>query len=387
MEFDTDILVVGAGIQGAGVAQAAAAAGYRVTVLERTAVAVGTSSRSSKLIHGGLRYLETGQFGLVRKALAERDRLVANAPGLVHWLDFHIPVYRDTRRRPWQIRLGLSLYALLGGLRAGNRFHTLPRDAWPQLPLRREGLQKVFVYHDAQTDDRALTRAVMVSACRLGATLRCPARLLHAESSGAGIRARIGEEDGESRMHARVLVNAGGPWVNRVLENVFPRPVPLAIDLVQGAHILLDAPAPPGAIYVEAPQDRRAVFLLPWREHTLVGTTETAFCGDPDQVAPKPEEIDYLLAVYRHYVPGPAPSLRDAFAGLRVLPRQAGSFFQRPRDTLLHPGPERVLSLYGGKLTGYRATAEDVLKRIRPWLPRRTPVADTRTLPLGKPGR
>ncbi len=384
MDFDTDILVVGAGIQGAGVAQAAAAAGYRVTVLERTAVAAGTSSRSSKLIHGGLRYLETGQFGLVRKALAERDRLVANAPGLVHWLDFHIPVYRDTSRRPWQIRLGLSLYALLGGLRPGNRFRTLPRSAWPQLPIRRDGLQTVFVYRDAQTDDRALTRAVMASACRLGATLRCPARLLHAESTAAGIRARLGEDGGETTLHARVLVNAAGPWVNRVRETIAPRAGALEIDLVQGAHILLDAPAPPGAIYVEAPEDRRAVFLLPWREHTLVGTTETAFHGNPDEVAPLPEEIDYLLAVYRHYVPGPTPAIHDAFAGLRVLPRQAGSFFARPRDTLLHPGPERVLSLYGGKLTGYRATAEEVLERIRPWLPPRTPVADTRKLPIGE---
>ena len=382
MTETTDILVIGGGIQGAGVAQAAAAAGYRVIVLEQTAVGSATSSRSSKLIHGGLRYLETGQFALVRKALRERRYLLANAPELVRLIPFRLPVYRDTSRPAWRIRLGLMLYALLGGLHRENRFRTLPSAETATLPLRQDGLRAVFEYHDGQTDDRALTRAVMASACELGATLRCPARFLHAEISDDAVHAVVAQPNGQHAITARVLVNAAGPWVARVLERITPATACPAIDLVQGTHIVIAAASPEAAYYVEAPQDRRAVFILPWQGHTLVGTTETPFSGDPADVQPLPAEIEYLQAVYRHYFPSGDATVKDAFAGLRVLPKQSGSFFNRPRDTILHIGPERVMSLLGGKLTGYRATAEDVMRCLRRWLPPRKPVADTRTLPL-----
>ncbi len=382
MTETTDILVIGGGIQGAGVAQAAAAAGYRVIVLEQTAVGSATSSRSSKLIHGGLRYLETGQFALVRKALRERRYLLANAPELVQLIPFRLPVYHDTSRPAWRIRLGLTLYALLGGLHRENRFRTLPSAETATLPLRRDGLRLVFEYHDGQTDDRALTRAVMASACELGATLRCPARFLHAEISDDAVHAVVAQPNGQHAITARVLVNAAGPWVARVLERITPATACPAIDLVQGTHIVIAAASPEAAYYVEAPQDRRAVFILPWQGRTLVGTTETPFSGDPADVQPLPAEIEYLQAVYRYYFPDGDATVKDAFAGLRVLPKQPGSFFNRPRDTILHTGPERVMSLLGGKLTGYRATAEEVMRCLRRWLPPRKPVADTRTLPL-----
>ncbi len=384
MDETTDILIIGAGIQGAGVAQAAAAAGYRVTVVEQAEVGSGTSSRSSKLIHGGLRYLETGQFALVRKALRERQRLLANAPGLVRLIPFRLPIYADSQRPAWKIRIGLSLYALLGGLHRENRFRTLDAAETARLPLRREGLRTVFEYLDGQTDDRALTRAVMASAQALGAELWQPVRFLFASVTNTGVSATVERAGREVTIEARVLVNAAGPWVDRVLSAVTPAVSCPAIDLVQGSHIVLAAPAPEAAWYVEAPQDRRAVFVLPWQGRTLVGTTETPFHGDPAEVTPLPAEIDYLQAVYRHYFPAGDTTVIDAFAGLRVLPKGPGGFFTRPRDTLLHTGPTRVLSLLGGKLTGYRATAEAVMKRIRRWLPPRKPVADTRTLPLGQ---
>lgn len=371
-------------------AQAAAAAGYRVAIVEQRGVAAATSSRSSKLIHGGLRYLESGQFALVRKSLQERARLLRLAPQLVRLVPFYLPVYAGMRRRPWQIRLGLMLYALLGGLRSENRFHTLPASAWAATGLRLDDLEAVFCYYDGQTDDVALTRAVIDSACDLGAQLWCPARFISARAGVDEVEVEVethqahdADRRTENRhLRCRVLVNAAGPWVEEVQAQIQPFAAGPPVELVQGSHILLDAPAPPGVCYVEAPQDGRAVFIMPWQGRTLVGTTETPYQGPPDQVAPRPEEIAYLQAVHAHYCPGPPPALREAFAGLRVLPRDSDRPFHRPRDTVLHTQPARVVALYGGKLTAYRATAEEVLRKIRPWLPPARPVADTRELVL-----
>ncbi len=382
----TDIVVIGGGIQGAGVAQAAAAAGYRVLLLEQNAIAAATSSRSSKLIHGGLRYLETLQFSLVRKTLLERRYLLQNAPHLVRLIPFFIPVYADTSRRPWLIRIGLSLYALLGGLRESSRFRSLPRKSWPALKLATENLRVVFQYQDAQTDDAALTRAVIASAQQLGAGLCCPAEFLSAEAGDKGIEIAYRQQGAQRRISASVMVNAAGPWVNQVLAKITPRPPCLEIDLVQGSHLVLDAPAPAGAFYVEAPQDRRAVFIMPWHGKTLIGTTETIYHGDPAKVEPSAAEIEYLLTVFRHYFPTLSERVIDSFAGLRVLPKQNGSPFHRPRDTIVHTGPGRVVSLYGGKLTAYRATAEEVMKRLSAWLPAAKRKADTRRLRLPEPG-
>src|SRR5690348_12268607 len=165
-----DVIVVGAGIHGVGVAQAAAAAGQKVLLLEQHIPAFGTSSRSSKLIHGGLRYLESGQFHLVRESLLERALMLKNAPELVRLRAFHIPLYRETRRKPWQIMLGLSMYAVLGGFKRGCRFGLLSKKDWSQLDgLKTDNLRAVFRYYDGQTDDALLTRSVLQSAMRLGA--------------------------------------------------------------------------------------------------------------------------------------------------------------------------------------------------------------------------
>ena len=164
-----DVIVVGGGIHGAGVLQAAAAAGHSALLIEKSALASGTSSRSSKLIHGGLRYLESGQFSLVRESLQERAVNLRIAPDLVELKPFFIPIYADTRRRPWQLKLGLSMYALLGGFDTSTRFGSVPRREWAQLDgLDTRNLDAVFRYHDAQTDDAQLTRAVVDSARALG---------------------------------------------------------------------------------------------------------------------------------------------------------------------------------------------------------------------------
>jgi glycerol-3-phosphate dehydrogenase len=385
-----DIVVIGAGIHGAGVAQAAAARGHSVLVLEQADIASGTSSRSSKLIHGGLRYLETGQYALVRECLRERALLLRLAPGLVKLQPFHIPVYADTRRRPAQLRLGLTLYAALGGLARANRFRRVPRREWSALDgLDTHGLQQVFQYWDAQTDDRLLTRAVMASAQTLGTRLVLPATFIAAELSGKDCAITYRHAGREHACETRVLVNAAGPWVNQVLAKIRPRVEPRRVELVQGTHLVLDGALSRGVYYMEAPRDGRAVFAMPWQDRLLLGTTETPYAGDPAAVAPLPQEQDYLLETLAHYFPhyrsAPHARVLDAFAGLRVLPRDGASAFQRPRDTVLHTDRAerpRVLTLYGGKLTAYRATAENVMRRLRSSLPERPAITSTRALRL-----
>ncbi len=383
-----DIVVLGGGIHGVGVLQAAAARGHRALLLEERDLASGTSRRSSKLIHGGLRYLESGQFGLVRESLAERAILCRLAPELVKLVPFFVPVYRETTRRPWKLRAGLSLYALLGGLAKDAWFQRVPRRDWDQLDgLRLDGLQYVFRYLDGQTDDALLTRAVAASAEELGAEVREAARFVSAQKTAHGYRVRYDAVSGPVEVETRVLVNAAGPWVERVRAAILPEPPGFAVDFIAGTHIEVEGATRAGIYYCEAPQDQRAVFTMPWRGHTLVGTTETPFVGDPRTVEPSSDEIAYLLAVHRDYFPGRESAVLGAWAGLRVLPKTCARAFDRPRETSLVVDADvpSYLAIYGGKLTGYRATAAKVLDRLASSLPQRAWLADTASLALRSP--
>jgi glycerol-3-phosphate dehydrogenase len=381
---EVDVLVVGGGINGCGVAQAAAAAGYSVALLEQKELAAGTSGRSSKLIHGGLRYLEGGHLRLVYESLNERRQLLRLAPGLVSPVPFYIPVYDDTSRPAWKIAVGLTLYALLAGITSLARFSIVPRRAWGSLDgLRLDGLKRVFRYWDAQADDAALTRAVWRSAESFGATAICPATLIAAEASADSVTVRYRQGDAEHTLLAGVLINAAGPWVNELLKLVSPAPKRLPIQLVQGTHIVLPGHLERGVYYTEA-VDRRVVFVMPWQDKTLVGTTETVVTG-PADVGPRAEEIDYLLSVYRRYFPQGDATVLDSFAGLRVLPAGEGAAFGRSREVVLHADEEvapRVLTIYGGKLTGYRATAGKVLQYLGRILGGRAGGISTSDLPL-----
>ncbi len=391
-----DLVVIGGGINGVGVAQAAAAQGYRCLLLEKNPrLAMETSSCSSKLIHGGLRYLESLELSLVRESLKERELLLRLAPELVRLQAFNIPIYEDTSRSTLHLRAGLSLYALLSGLHK----HSLYRRIQPELPGVQDGLKlnrlkAVFQYFDAQTDDVALTLAVMASAVRLGAEYECDAEFIHAdivngESSQGRVSIRYTKNGCTETIVARTLVNAAGPWVMAVNRCIFPSLLLPEPDLVQGTHLILQR-ALKQAYYLEAPVDRRAVFLLPWKSHALLGTTEHIYRGKPENIHMLSEEKKYLLDVYRHYFTDDSDvsaedMVLDNMTGCRVLPAAESGLFKRSREThfevdnILCP---RVLTIVGGKLTVYRKTAEKVLQRLACSLPSVKARADTSRLIL-----
>jgi len=376
-----DVLVISGGIHGVGVAQAAACAGYSVLLLEKERLTAGTSSRSSKLIHGGLRYLEGYHFGLVREALRERAILLKIVPELVSLHAFHLSVYPETTRRPLKLRAGLMLYAALSGFRQGSRFHKLRQDERSDLDgLETQGLQAVYQYLDAQTDDAALTRAVLRSAERSAAELVCPAEFLAAEIYPPQCEIRYRANGLEKHCTADALVNATGPWVDKEDNQINPKPAAVPMELVQGTHLLLEGALSAGCYYMEVPSDRRAVFLLPWGKGCLLGTTEKTYTGDPAMVSPLQEEISYLQDVLHHYFPQRSDRVIDRFAGLRVLPVGKRGVFSRSRESLLSLDREhqtRVVSIYGGKLTSYRATAQKVLRLLAKSLPQRKLIART----------
>ena len=328
-----------------------------------------------------------------RESLRERAIHLRIAPELVELKPFFIPVYRDTRRRPWQLKLGLWMYALLGGFDAATRFGSVPKNEWSTLDgLKTQDLDAVIRYHDAQTDDALLTRAVTQSALALGAELAMPASFTKAILSEAGLTVTYSLADSSVECAARVLVNAAGPWAPQVARAVEPAITVPDVDLVQGTHIEIPFPLSAGIYYVESPADGRAVFVMPWKGSTLIGTTETPYRGDPDRVHPLPEEEEYLLGVVRHYFPALSGLTRSditgRFAGLRVLPAASQAAFDRSRETIFttdrDPRP-RVLGIYGGKLTGWRAAAVHVMERISPSLPAAERRAATDQLILRRP--
>ncbi len=387
-----DIVIVGGGIHGVGVAQAAAAAGYSVLVIEQKALAHGTSSKSSKLIHGGLRYLETGQLRLVFECLSERSKLLKLAPDLVRLEPFNIPIYKHTRRKSWEIFAGLSLYAILGLLKPSSLFERVPKSKWDELDgLDTKDLKAVYRYNDGATDDAALTRAVMKSAESLGAELAMPAEFVSSEPKEGFNEIRYTFAGKTHRCNARLLVNATGPWANATLDKVTSKPEKLDFDLISGTHIVIEEPAPRGIYYVEAHQDGRVVFVMPWMGKTMIGTTETKYEDDPSLVEPLKEEIEYLCEVTSTYFPKhkdlKPEDVVESFAGLRVLPHAKGKAFSRPRETIFHVDKKlapRVVTIYGGKLTAYRTTAEKLVAKFASLLPKRVRKARTCNLRLGQ---
>jgi len=359
-----DLCVIGGGIQGAGVAQAAALSGLSVALMEKSDWGAGTSSKSSKLIHGGLRYLQTLQIGLVYESLRERRILLDIAEDIVKPNWFYLPVYKTDLFKAWQVRIGLILYRLLAGRNNLAGFKQLPREQWHELEgLNTSDLESVFIYQDAQTDDKILTQRVVASAEQHGATLLSPAKFLSAEKNDNGYLVSFAIDDQISSLQCRTLVNAAGPWINRIAETIEPKPPTIDVDLIKGTHLEFTQKLSEKCFYIEAKQDHRAIFMLPFKGGTLLGTTEQLFEGDPDGVEPSEEETAYLLEIIHSHFPHFNNQPSESWAGLRVLPASGNNPFQRSREVQFAE-TNNYLAIYGGKLTGYRATAENALKKI-----------------------
>jgi len=362
-----DIVVIGAGIQGAGVAQAAAACGYKTLVVEKYSQAgLGTSCKSSKLIHGGLRYLESGQFKLVYECLRERKYLLQNAPRLVKLIPFYIPVYTHSIRSSWMIWLGLSIYSLF----SLKKFSIVNRNDWNSLDgLNLKNLQCIYKYFDAQTDDKELTRAVIKSAEINGADIVYNADFQKSDFQKGIHVLTYTQNKKENSTTCRCIVNCTGPWVLSTQNKIKPLLKTPDIELVAGSHIIIDRPITSGVYYIEA-ADRRAVFVMPWKEkQTLIGTTERPYSDNADNVKPTESEKTYLLNTYNSHFNTQltTDNIINSFAGLRVLPQNNQSAFNKSRESLIITNTDQpgLITLIGGKLTAYRASSEEVLIKVK----------------------
>jgi len=376
------VLIIGGGIYGAGIAQAAAAAGHSVLLVEQQTIASATSGNSTKLIHGGLRYLESMRLGLVYEALHERELLLQFAPELVSREWFYIPVYRYNKRPVWLVRTGLMLYWALSLGR--SRFKSVPRADWNLLVpgLNTEHMVALLAYEDGSTDDAALTRAVATSAQQLGAEIRQHTSFISARREDDHWLIQL---EPANTVRAKILINAGGPWINRVRERISPLPPEQQVQLVQGAHLHLNCRCP-AFIYVES-EDGRVMFFRPWKHGTLAGTTETDFSGDPANVHANTDEVAAILATYNRYFPTNTCAKSDIlkqYCGIRVLPKNPDGAFSASRETLLicdNKVQPAYIAIYGGKLTTYRKESEKVARLIARRLPE-TRQVDTRRIKL-----
>ncbi|WP_119166656.1 glycerol-3-phosphate dehydrogenase [Algihabitans albus] len=382
VERTVDLLVIGGGVNGAGVARDAAGRGLSVLLCEKGDLAEGTSSRSGKYIHGGLRYLEYYEFRLVREALIEREVLLAAAPHIVWPLRLILPHSSEQRPR-WLIRLGLFLYDHLGGRKRLPRSRSINLRAAPEgVPLR-ESFRNAFEYADCWVDDSRLVVSNAVDAARLGAEVVTRTACVSARREGALWRVVLQDEGvGTTRnVMARALVNTAGPWVETVLGNVVGVNAQRRVRLVKGSHIILKRWWRGEHGYVLQNTDRRLIFVNPYLEDlALVGTTDIPFEGRAEDVAIEQAEVDYLLKVLNRYFETaltPDDVLAD-YSGVRPLfdddESKGASAVTRDYELELDGGEGRapILSAFGGKITTYRKLSEAALERLKPFFPHMT---------------
>jgi glycerol-3-phosphate dehydrogenase len=363
-----DLIVIGAGINGAGIARDAAMRGLDVLLVEQHDIGSGTTPWSTRLIHGGLRYLEHGELGLVRESLRERETLLRIAPHLVMPLPFLLPVYDWHRRGIRTIRAGMFAYDLLSLDKRLPRHQILSKDAAiaHAAGLSPVGLQGAALYYDAQvTFPERLALENVLDAVAFGATHithTVASRVFINDGSVAGIELQTNGE--RYCALAGTVINAAGPWVDRVLAGLASRPL---IGGTKGSHLVVArfAGAPSSALYAEARDDGRPFFIVPWQDWLLIGTTDTLFDGDPALAVPLAAEADYLLRQTTALFPDAEltrESVLFAYAGVRPLPvtgtRSAGAITRRHAIRHRPSVANGLYSIIGGKLTTYRSLAE-----------------------------
>jgi glycerol-3-phosphate dehydrogenase len=386
---DFDLAIIGGGINGTGIARDAAGRGFRVVLVEQSDLASGTSSASSKLIHGGLRYLEHYEFRLVREALREREVLLRAAPHLIRPLRFVLPI-NEARRSAMMLRFGLLLYDWIGWRKIlpGTSELDLVTDEAGQ-PLKSR-FHHAFEYSDCFADDARLVVLNAVDAAERGAVIRTRTRCVRAERTDTW-RLVLNARGQRDVVTARVLINAAGAWSETVAETVMRLEPQHRLRLDKGSHIVVRRLFDHDRAYILQALDSRVVFAIPFeRDFTLIGTTDRAFAGDPSTVLPTGEEIDYLCGVANEYFRAQigAADVVWAFAGVRSLyddgarkPQDIGRDYALILDERFGEAP--VLTVYGGKVTTYRRLAEETLVRLAHFFPRTRPWTASNPLPGG----
>lgn len=381
-EDSFDVVIVGGGITGAGVAVDAAARGLRTALVERNDFASGTSSKSSKLVHGGLRYLQQREIRLVYEALAERQRLRRNAPHLVRVLPFLLPVFGREGVIPRKLARALGsamwMYDLTGGARIGRLHRRISaEEAHAHMPtLRRDRLAASYLYYDARADDARLTLALArTAALDLGAAVVNRCTVVGVPKDDVG-RIRGVEVDADGRrfeIRARGVVNATGVWADRV-RALDETGRPAGIRPAKGVHITVpwDRIRNDIAVVIPVPRDKRSVFVVPWGDRTYIGTTDTDYEGPLDDPQCTSDDVDYLLAAVNHWIPEPI-GRRDivgTWAGLRPLvadttvATSSGRTSDLSRRHRVEVSPGGMVTVTGGKLTTYRQMAADTVDAL-----------------------
>jgi len=394
MNTEFDVIVIGAGINGAGIARDAAMRGLRVLLIDKGDVGGGTSAGSTRLIHGGLRYLEHFEFGLVRESLQERETLLRIAPHLVRPLEMTIPIYKESQRGWATIRAGMIAYELLAWGKSLPRYRMQSaRETLRRMPgLKAEGLVGSAGYFDAQVEfAERLVVENMLAAIEHGATVLTYTRVRKLLSEGSRVRGVELEGDFEEPALAGVVINAAGPWVDQLIEQgISSTSKQRLIGGTKGSHMVVApfAGAAKSAVYLEAVSDRRPFFVIPWNGNYLIGTTDVHFEEDPDEVRAEEWEIDYLLAETNRAFPA-AELTREqvlyTYSGVRPLPYTKNEDEQsitRRHFLREHPQFQNFVSVVGGKLTTYRSLAEECVDLIFRKLGRSSPPCETARVSL-----
>ena len=371
MSWDFDLLVIGGGINGTGIARDAAGRGLNVMLVERDDLAAHTSSSSTKLIHGGLRYLEMYKFRLVREALSEREKLLDIARHLIRPMRFVMPLL-DGTRPAWLIKLGLLIYDRLGGHSCLPRSHAV-RILGSKWGAGLKPINRGFIYWDGWVDDARLVVLNAMDAKERGATIRTRTAFLRAKRGLDCWTAWLG--DG-SCVTARAIVNTAGPWVGKVLDEIPEARAERPPRLVKGSHIVVARMFEGDHAYILQNEDRRIIFAIPYEEDfTLIGTTDQPFEGNPSNAKIDPDEIEYLCtSVNRYFARQIEPAdVLSSYSGVRPLfDDGSDNASEVTRDYVLRLGSDRspqLLSTFGGKITTYRRLAENALELLGPFLP------------------
>ena len=365
LQEDYDIIVLGAGINGCGIAAELSRRNQRVLVLERSAIGSGTSSKSSRLIHGGLRYLETAKFGLVREALHDRQELLKLYPDLVQMKPFYLPVYKSSPRPAWMIGLGLKLYDLLAGKYSEFKSQRIDRDEFSSFAssLLQDGLKAIFRYYDGKTDDLELTRTVAGEARNSGCVIHEHIKITAITNQTTGYQVATNR----GIFTSPALINATGPWIDEVNQR-YGLPTNYHIRKISGIHIVIDGLLTPDLMFMQT-GNKRIFFIIPEPEYkrTIIGTTEreeTVLC---DEVTYDDADIEYLLENINKYLTTDhqltVNDVKDVWIGIRPLIAHKDNPTDLSREYALdlHPkGNTQLLHVFGGKLTTFLSLARKV---------------------------